>query len=56
MKFKLLCALALALAGAACGNKGPLYLPQRPDAAAAKTQPAAPATDDSKAPVDGAKP
>lgn len=56
MKFKLLWALALALLATACGNKGPLYMPQRPDATAAKPKPATPANDDSKAPADGARP
>jgi len=62
MKFKLVCAVCLALAGTACGNKGPLFIPQRPTAApaAAKSappsQPPATAVDDSKAPASGAKP
>jgi predicted small lipoprotein YifL len=54
MKFKLVCAVCLALAGTACGNKGPLFIPQKP--AAAKSQPPATTNDDSKAPASGAKP
>jgi predicted small lipoprotein YifL len=46
----------LVLACAGCGNKGPLYLPQRPTATPAAALPAQPSTDDSKAAAAGAKP
>lgn len=56
MKSSLIVASLLVLACAGCGNKGPLYLPQRPAATPAAAQPAAPPADDSKAAAAGAKP
>ncbi|MGB7988751.1 MAG: lipoprotein [Candidatus Methylophosphatis roskildensis] len=60
MKFNLIGAFMLAFVCAGCGNKGALYIPQRPVVAPAKkppaAQPAPVSTDDSKAPAAGAKP
>ena len=51
MKSSLIGALLLTFACGGCGNKGPLYLPQRPAASPEKPQPPVPTADDSKAPA-----
>lgn len=60
MKPSLIGAFLVAFVCAGCGNKGALYIPQRPVVAPAKKTsgalPAPVSTDDSKAPAAGTKP